>query len=458
MLLDELLEFEYQCDKRTISKHIGVRAAIVIATLALIFIVLPLLPHTAQSYTADAASPSAKGKTVEAVNVRAGASSSSAYLGTLKKGAKVTITTEVFTSKSSRSASKRWYYVSGSGKKGYVRADYIKITSYSTVPGFTTDALNYRKGAGTSMERVGTVGSGGNVKVYLTAKASDGSTWYKVKANGSKGYMIADYLRVGVTSISGYASNMRANPTNGGKARYMGTLDITNCKKLFSVTGSGGAYVPQGLAFTGSKYYVVFGMDHTPQRIATYSKSGKKLSTSKFGYDIGHMNGMTWNPQTKLCYIFKGMQTTIYTWNPATNKYGKAKTPYSSSGVAYDSSTKQIYTSSLSGMRIYTSDGTFTHQKFFNKCSHVGKTYVQDCGAGSGIMVHAQSSGNKFGVNYLDFYRVLDGKYLGSFKVNLGELESVVVDKKGNVQLLVNHGGTITDWVWKTPINVNKLK
>ena len=435
------------------------RTAFVVMSIAFIFVILPVLPRTSHLCTAHAAnSVSASGKTTDVVNVRKSASTSAKSVGTLKKGAKVSITCEVFKSKTSTGSKKRWYYVSGGGKKGYVRADLIKVSSYANVTGYTTDELNYRKGAGTSMKKLGTVDPGTKVRLCLPAKSSEGGVWYKVRVNGKSGYMYSSYVHVGKTSVKGAVEALRSKATNGGKARYVGLLDASNCTKVFSVYGDGGAYVPQAMAYTGSKYYVVFGMSYTPKRILTYSASGKKLKSSKFGYSISKPNAMTWDPITGLCYIFKGSSTTIYTWNPATGKYGKAKTPYSSSGIAYDNATKRLYASSTSGIRTYTADGSFKQVRYNSRCSHGVTQYVQDSGAGGGIVVHALSGGNKFGINYLDFYRTSDGKYLGSFRVALGELESVIIDNAGYVQLLVNHGGTYKDWIWKTPINVNKLK
>lgn len=456
MNTNDLLNYSYGKEK---TSHSSIRRACVILTMAVVFMLMPLLPGINTHFTADAASVTASGRTTDLVYVRKTASTSSKSMGLLKKGTNVTISREVFTSKTSTSSTSRWYQISGGGKKGYIRADLIKVTKYANVSAMTTDDLNYRKGAGTSMSRVGTAGPGASVRVCLPAKAAgSNATWYRVYYRGRYCFMSGDYLAFTVAGKKGLAGKILAKATNGGSARYVGTLDTSNCSRVMCIKGDNGSYVPQGMAYTGSRYYIVFGMDNSKQRIVTYSTNGKRLSSSGFPFYIGHPNAMTWNPETKNCYIFKGSQKTIYTWNPATNRYGKATTPYSSSGVAYDKNTKKIYATSLSGVRVYSADGRFRHQKYFNRCYHSGKTYVQDCGAGKGYVIHALSSGNKFGLNYLDIYRVSDGKYLGSFKVYLGELESVIVDNKGYMQLLVNHGGTYNDWIWKTPINVNDLK
>ena len=460
MSVDELLIFDYEASNKKTKVNPFLRMATIIFAAAFIFVMLPLISRIgfgSGAFTAHAASPVAIGKTTDVVNVRKAATTSSASLGTVRKGTSLNITSEVFTGKSNTSLSSRWYYVSGGGKKGYVRADLVSKVTYKSVNGFTTDDLNYRAGAGTSMKRIATAASGTNIKVCLPAKASDGSKWYRVTVGKKTGYMSAEYLSIGGKAGNSYESRLTAAPTRGGKARYVGTLDSSNCRKVFSVKGDGDATVPQGMAYTGSRYYIIYGMGYTSQRIVTYSSNGKRLNSSKFAFNIGKPNAVTWNPATKKCYIFKGSQKTIYTWDPATNKYGKATTPYSSSGIAYDNKTKKLCASSLTGIRIYSADGKFNQLKRFDRCSHGVGHYVQDCGAGNGVVIHALSGSNKFSTNYLDFYRISDGKYLGSFKVYLGELESVIVDNNGYVQLLVNHGGTYTDWIWKTPINVKKI-
>lgn len=456
----------YYTEKHRTVIHIS----FIVLAAALLLTALPLFALR----PAEAASVTASGKTTDVVNVRKKASVSSKSLGTLKKNTKVKITKEVFTSSTSSSSSKRWYYVKAGGKKGYVRADLIKNIKFKGKKAHTTDALNYRTGPATSFKVRGTLEDGESVKLLLPAKrAGSSEKWYRIKAGGKKAYVIGSYVSSSSSSASAkaeeaapapdlsgkseLAQKLLSNPTNGGKARYVYTFDSSNCTKKFSVTGSGNVWVPQGMAFTGSQYYILFGMSWG-QKIITYSADGVRQAESNFAFDIGHPNGITWNPPTGLCYIFKGNQKTIYTWDPATGKYGRAKTPYSSSGVGYDSSANLIYASSQTGIRVYSSDGSFTHKKLFSRCNHGIKHYIQDCGSGGGFVFHGISGSDKHKTNFLDVYRVSDGKYLGSIKVALGETESVIVNNEGYVELLINHADTYTEYIWQTPLNVNELK
>ena len=54
----------------------------------------------------------------------------------------------------------------------------------------------------------------------------------------------------------------------------------------------------------GSQYYILYGMV-AGQSVVTYSANGKRLRASKLSFSIGHPNGITWDPQTRLCYVFK---------------------------------------------------------------------------------------------------------------------------------------------------------
>ena len=437
-------------------------------TAVMVFTVMPVL--NVPAFTAEASSITASGSVNDnEVNLRKSASADSESVGLLNRGARLTIHKEVFTGSTSDAAEKRWYKVTAGNKSGYVRADFVNIGKYGSKSAVSTDVLNYRKGPATTFKVIGTMGTSAQMKVQLPAKRSGSKeSWYRVKVNGKTGYVISDYIKFGRSKLitkskkqladkSDLAKALLSNPAGGGEARVVYTFSPSNCKKLFSIKGYKNAKVPQGLAFTGSKYYILYGMA-AGQAIVTYSSKGERLSSSKFSFSIGHPNGITWDPVTKKCYIFKGYTKRIYTWNPETKKFGKAKTPFASSGVGYDKSTNRIYASSRTGIRVYSSDGVFTHKKLFSRCSHGIFHYTQDCGAGGGFIFHGISGANKKTTNYLDIYRAADYAYLGSIKVTLGEIESAVVGNDGYLRLLINTMGNDTDYIWKTPLNVNELK
>ena len=434
---------------------------------AVLFTAMPVLSIPA--FTASAESVTASGKVSESgVNLRASASTDSRSVATLKKNKKLTIQKEIFTKSKSTKAENRWYYVTAGKQNGYIRSDFVKDITWSSTAAVTTEELNYRTGPSTAFKRLGTTGIGARVTLLLPAKFSGSKlAWYKVSVNNRTAYVSADYIKFGTSLFiqksakelagkSDLAKALLTNPTRGGKARVVYTFTPDNCKKRFAIQGYKKAKVPQGFTYTGNEYYILYGMA-AGQSIVTYSQDGTRLAESKFAFSIGHPNGITWDPVTKICYIFKGNQKRIYTWNPATNKFGKSKTPYSSSGVGYDNATNMIFASSHTGIRMYTSDGKFRHQKLFPRCKPGFFHYIQDCGAGEGFIFHGVSGRSKKTKNQLDIYRAADNAYLGSIKITIGEYESAVIGPGGYLELLINTDGT-TDYVWRTPLNINELK
>jgi len=432
--------------------------------------------------------PNAAGKTTDVVNYRTGPGTKMTKKGTIKKGKSVTVQMAA----KMAGDSTVWYRVNISGSTYYMSSEYVKLsgssgTSNKNIKGVELSGGKYpgNMTQGSSFVVTGTLKASSKITAVTVGVVNSSGKWV-VRANAkpnSTSYNLANLdskvvfrdLSIGkynykvIATVNGkqytklnksfkvtkcdVADKLKTKATNGGAARVVYTFTSSNCSKLFSVTGYNGINTPQGMAYTGDRYYFLFG-NYSGQRIVTYTAVGKRVSAVNF--NIGKPNAITWVPKTNLCYIFRGSSKTIYTWNPATGRKGTAKTPYSSSGIAYDESTGLMYATSLTGVRVYSADGKFTHKKFFNRCTHSGTTYVQDCGAGGGYVFHAISGSNKFGTNYIDVYKVSSGKYMGSIKLNMGELESLIVDKDGYLIMLLNTSGT-PDYIWKTPLNVNDL-
>lgn len=444
----------------------------VFAALLMIMLCASAVPLIGGSSTVSAATVTALGKVnTDKANLRESPTTKSQSLAELAVNTEVTVNCEVYTGNLITTDKNVWYQVSVGGQSGYIRSDLVTVTGYSNISGALKAEFEYRKGPGDGYKSLGTAMAGSAVTIFVTAiKEGSNEVWYHAAVNGVAAYVNAAQVEIGAASpaetapkedpaLEGKSPLARAlltNPTDGGSARIVYTFNSSNCKKKFRVKGYKNNHVPQGMTYNGGQYYILFGM-YDRQGIVTYSSMGFKLKTSKFPYNMGHPNGITWDPITGLCYIFKGNQKRIYTWNPATNQFGKAATPFSSSGVAYDPTSNVLYATSQSGIRLYSAEGAFQHQRLFARCTHPGKTYIQDCGAGAGFIFHGVSGSNKHTINYLDVYRVADSKYLGTIKVTLGELESAVVAEDGTVELLINHAGTYDEYIWRTPLNVNEL-
>ena len=121
----------------------------------------------------------------------------SSRITVVPNNSKITINSVVFVTKSKTSAKYKWYYVTYSGRKGYLRGDLVDGIKYSAVTGKTSRKIYYRAGAGTSMKAKGTVAKGKSLMIYLKAKAYGSSkTWYLTKLNGSFRYVASTYITV----------------------------------------------------------------------------------------------------------------------------------------------------------------------------------------------------------------------------------------------------------------------
>lgn len=122
------------------------------------------------------------------VRFRAGASTSSAVLGSFNTGMKMTVT----------GVNGPWYKVTYNGTVGYVYSDYLSLTSQTagqagTIKG--TD-VRFRAGASTSSKILGSFNTGTSVTVLGTE-----GDWYKVRYNGTTGYVYSKYVVPGGTTV-----------------------------------------------------------------------------------------------------------------------------------------------------------------------------------------------------------------------------------------------------------------
>lgn len=115
----------------------------------------------------------------------------------LKKGARVEIKYEVFTSKTNASSRKKWYYVNTAAGKGYVRCDKIKIKKYAKASGKATENLVCRAGAGDKMKKKRNIAKNKKFTVVMQAKASGSSAvWFKIKKKGKYYYVSSKTIQL----------------------------------------------------------------------------------------------------------------------------------------------------------------------------------------------------------------------------------------------------------------------
>ncbi|MEH7369618.1 SH3 domain-containing protein [Priestia megaterium] len=129
--------------------------------------------------------------TASTLNVRSGAGTSYASIGSVTKGQKLSVV----------SKSGSWYKINYNGRTGYVSSDYVQASGTTTPPAesttytVTASTLNVRSGAGTSYASIGSVTKG--QKLSVVGKSG---SWYKINYNGRTGYVSSDYVQASATA------------------------------------------------------------------------------------------------------------------------------------------------------------------------------------------------------------------------------------------------------------------
>ncbi|KRD88231.1 hypothetical protein ASE51_25740 [Bacillus sp. Root147] len=129
--------------------------------------------------------------TASTLNVRSGAGTNYASIGSVTKGQKLSVV----------SKSGSWYKINYNGRTGYVSSDYVQTSGTTTPPAesitytVTASTLNVRSGAGTSYASIGSVTKGQKLSVV-----SKSGSWYKINYNGRTGYVSSDYVQASATA------------------------------------------------------------------------------------------------------------------------------------------------------------------------------------------------------------------------------------------------------------------
>ena len=153
-------------------------------------------------------SPDKKGKTTATVNMRSGASTSKKKLKTIPNGKSVPVYGYM------EVPGKNWYKVKYGGKIGYVRRDYVKITSSST----KTQAKSSITGSGIKYPTTLTQGKGFVVKGTVKSK-------YKLS-----------YVKAGIMKIStgkfytSYTGTAKPNATSYNLSKLDAKIPFTKAK------------------------------------------------------------------------------------------------------------------------------------------------------------------------------------------------------------------------------------
>ena len=171
-------------------------------------------------------------KTTEYVNFRSGPGTNYSSKGVIASGTTVTVTD---------TSNSEWYAVRlSNGSTGYIFAQYLKLNSSSSATATpaptqapsgseqsakTTEYVNFRSGPGTNYSSKGVIASGTTV----TVTDRSNSQWYAVRlANGSTGYIFAQYLKVTGTSSATPTPTPTPTqaPSNDGTVQAKLTADV----------------------------------------------------------------------------------------------------------------------------------------------------------------------------------------------------------------------------------------
>ena len=165
-------------------------------------------------------------KTTEYVNFRSGPGTNYSSKGVIALGTTVTVTD---------TSNSEWYAVRlSNGSTGYIFAQYLKLNSSfsatatpapsgSEQSAKTTEYVNFRSGPGTNYSSKGVIASGTTV----TVTDRSNSQWYAVRlANGSTGYIFAQYLKVTGTSSATPTPTPTQAPSNDGTVQAKLTADV----------------------------------------------------------------------------------------------------------------------------------------------------------------------------------------------------------------------------------------
>jgi len=293
-------------------------------------------------------------------------------------------------------------------------------------------ALSYVPGKGYTVTEDGKIvfTSGGNITV--TAMAAETEEY--AAATKEITVEVLDMVSVGAA---------------GASPHIFYKLNKENCECVMSIDGTKEASTPQSFIRTDGKYIVSFIKDDN-QRLVEFGAE-KTVHTPET--DLGHANGLT--IANGRCYSVRGAGSTqCITFDPPNSNYNSFELTYGASGIGYDEANGLFYTSSRSLLVAY--DSNFNVVNKVRRIRRKSTYYVQDCTAYNGILMQGVSGEGFVGTNYIDFYDMINSKYLGSIECELDEIESIIVDEDGYIEVLCNVIG-YPDYIWKTPFNMKLL-
>ena len=290
-----------------------------------------------------------------------------------------------------------------------------------------------------------------------TVKSKNNYTWKSLKSGTKYKFSIRSYYKKDGNTYYSSWSKTKTKKTDSilkkvkklkkySSYKVLKSYSKNNMKKVTLIKSSHSENIPQAFCNDGSHYIVQFSRKNSDSygRLISYTKKGKKVKTGP-ALSLGHANGVTCGKNISKIYSVNrgGTKSTII--NKSSFKRSGTKTlPGGAYSIAYDDFTNQYYIEGGGTVRVLNKE--LKQVKSFKvKKNH---PHTQDAGAYHGIFMQGYTD-SKYGSNYIDLYRVKDGAYLGSYKVYIGELESIIVDN-GYLVLLINIKDSPNAYIYKS--------
>ncbi|MEH7348214.1 C40 family peptidase [Gottfriedia acidiceleris] len=217
------------------------------------------------------------------VRIRSGAGTSNQILGSVNKNQKLDVI----------SLSNGWYKIKFNGSTGYISASYVgKVTESNNSNNnqvvssgnyiSTGSGVRIRSGAGTSYQILGSVNK--NQKLDVVSLSNG---WYKIKFNGSTGYISASYVgkesdsnKTDSNKVDSNKVDSSMSDSNNSQSFDVQTL-ITLSKKYSGVPYIWGGETPSGFDCSGFISYVFkeSGMSLPRTNVAGYWYNNSNLKT-----------------------------------------------------------------------------------------------------------------------------------------------------------------------------------
>lgn len=307
----------------------------------------------------------------EGAYIRKSSTTSSSKVMLAKNNTKLTISKVVFKKKSSTSSKNKWYYVTCSGKKGYIRADLVDNIKYSAVQGQVTGTLNYRAGAGTGMKSYGKLKKGKKLTIYLSAKDYKTSiTWYLTKVGSKYRYVSGNYVKIvgsilenpgGSSSSSSSSSSGSSSGSSSSSGKDVSKMTDAQYKDYLTKLGFPSSYVTKLLALHKKHPNWIFTPKMTGLNFSTVaskeSKDGVSLiegcqpiawrDTSSYSYksSTAYLYSSASTSSTKLVTLPDNASVKILSEKFDKSKVKWTKVSVTVSGKSYTGYTKESFVS-----------------------------------------------------------------------------------------------------------------